>query len=369
MQSYESSVPSLSYRDMSNQILTIGIDSKATKYRKRSSIVFDRSSLNYGEVALPKYRLDGSESSTKYALAEMMWYASKRLTIGLIKQFGPIWSKMTDENGRVNSNYGYQVFENNDFNSELQKLIETNECTFFIASEDNQHSRNDLVCNNTVTLSFNNDKTVLSVKVVARSIDMLYGYPYDMFAAQVFASYVIKTLLEREAIEVEPIIDKIQFDIENVHIYKEHINDQSLATLEMTDFSTYKVIELTDHLWEDLHKRLNGSYSADSRSVQAFRNIFSKLFYEKKLYQKSGISRGDFNVVRFDSMYEIGQYFRVDEQFDRRQMKRVHTILEYLKQDANDRKNLVVAGNKLFYITRQARVAQADIYEVSIHEF
>lgn len=369
MQTYESKIPCLSYEDMARRILTVGYDSKTTKFRHRASIVFDRSSLHFREIALPKYRLDGSESSEKYALAELMWYASKRLSIGLIRKFGPIWEKMTDDKGKVNSNYGHQVFNNNDYKTKLAELLETGRCVFYIASEDNQHSRTDLVCNNAVELSFNEDKTVLSVRVVARSIDMLYGYPYDLFAAQAFASFVLRQLTKERCLEKDPIIDKVQFDIENVHIYNDHISDESLAKLEMTDFATYKVIEMTEFVWNDLHSRLNAHYSAGSESVKTFRNTFSRVFYEKKLYQNIKDQSANFDVVRFDSMYEIDQYFRTGEQFSKPHLKRVRTVLDHLKQDTYDRKNLIFADGTIYYLTRRYRNLQSDIYEVTKHAF
>lgn len=369
MQTYESKIPCLSYEDMTRRILTVGYDSKTTKFRHRASIVFDRSSLHFREIALPKYRLDGSESSEKYALAELMWYASKRLSIGLIRKFGPIWEKMTDDKGKVNSNYGHQVFNNNDYESKLAELLETGRCVFYIVSDDNQHSRTDLVCNNAVELVFNEDKTVLSIRVVARSIDMLYGYPYDLFAAQAFASFVLRQLTKEGRLVKDPIIDKVQFDIENVHIYNEHIKEDSLARLETTDFSTYKVIDMNDYIWEDLFKRLNVSYGVDSRSVQSFRNTFSKLFYEKKLYQNIKDQATHFDVVRFDSMHEIDQYFRVSEKLSKSHLKRVRTVLDHLKQDAYDRKNLIFVDGTIYYLTRRYRNLQSDIYEVTKHAF
>ena len=45
--------------------------------------------------------------SKKYLAAELEWYKSGDLNIEKIKKYSSMWSKICDENGNINSNYGY----------------------------------------------------------------------------------------------------------------------------------------------------------------------------------------------------------------------------------------------------------------------
>lgn len=182
------------------------------------------------QLVLPISRA-GKESSMKYAIAEAFWYRSKRQSIELIEPFGSIWNSMTDKHGLVNSNYGYQICHNQNVDAKIEKLYLSGVCSFDILSLDNVEAEHDVPCNNRIICLFDKRHGRLDIRVFARSIDMIYGLPYDMFAAQGFGAMIIEKLrklnIKRHdrGDETGPqmqncMLRYVTFDIVNAHIYK-----------------------------------------------------------------------------------------------------------------------------------------------------
>lgn len=72
-----------------------------------------------GLLVFPEKRM-GLTTYTSYALAEAAWYMSRDRKVDWISDYGPIWKDMVDNNGLVNSNYGYQLYNNNDLTRKLE---------------------------------------------------------------------------------------------------------------------------------------------------------------------------------------------------------------------------------------------------------
>lgn len=354
-----------SYKSTCLDVVDLGHESNITKYLLNRSVVLDRQNLKYHEIALPMFRANCMKSSLKYALAETYWYASKRLDTELIAKFGPIWKKMEDAEGLINSNYGYQIFNNQDYLEKLEELIETNQTTFFIASQENQFSRSDLVCNNAVRVVLSKDQTNLHIEVRARSIDLMYGYPYDVFAAQVFGSIVIRDLLESKKLDLEPSFSHVRFDIENVHIYNKDLDQLDRVQLEMLDDESMIVYDLKKEVIDRLRSE---DYSkSDLSVVEDFRDSEFENHSVTKLSQSKDHGYSDFLIYLAETYRDIEKSISRHVEVEDQLRERIREIIGRLDEDRYDRKNLIVKDNVLIYVHLLNDEDKYKQYEVSIY--
>jgi len=125
--------------------------------------------------------------SEKYAESEWLWYISGDRSVerlGAIHgKIPPIWLRMADENGNVNSNYGWQWKRNN----QLYKVIamlennpNTRQATISIydGKEIENYSK-DTPCTYAVQFTILDNKLCMSV--LMRSNDLWYGFCNDQY--------------------------------------------------------------------------------------------------------------------------------------------------------------------------------------------
>mgnify|MGYP002697713957 FL=1 len=123
----------------------------------------------------------------KYAAAEWAWYLSADPKISKLGELNgsipPIWKKMADKNGEVNSNYGYQWERNNQIDRVVQKLrfdTDTRQAAITIYDGKEWTSyQTDTPCTYAVQFSIVNDKLCMSVYM--RSNDLWYGFCNDQY--------------------------------------------------------------------------------------------------------------------------------------------------------------------------------------------
>lgn len=348
---------SKSYKTLANNIIDYGMQSRMTQFLKHESIELDVSHLDDRMVCLPRYRATGKVSSIKYAIAETIWYASRQRQTSLIAKFGPIWKQMEDSNGLVNSNYGYQIFNNQDFEEKSAELIRKKKVRFLIASDENQHSRTDLVCNNAVDI-YLDDENQLSVRVVARSIDLIFGYPYDMFAAQLFVRYLQRYLMNK--LNISTSFKNLRFDIENVHIYKRNIS----SIQEIKDFNDTEFIVIDSEEIFSAIEKLDFE-TLDVSDVVAIRETLAQ---KAKIVDLRAMNERSNEIRRFiyrDTKPLLLQHrlFGKDVEYSR-SIDRFNQVIEYLREDKFDRKNLIKYEDSLLYVTRIKHELFADEYEV-----
>ena len=125
--------------------------------------------------------------SEKYAESEWLWYLSGDRSVerlGAIHgKIPPIWLRMADENGNVNSNYGWQWKRNN----QLYKVIamlennpNTRQATISIYDgKEIQNYSKDTPCTYAVQFTILDNKLCMSV--LMRSNDLWYGFCNDQY--------------------------------------------------------------------------------------------------------------------------------------------------------------------------------------------
>ena len=125
----------------------------------------------------------------EYADAEWRWYLSGDRNISklgdLYGKVPPIWTRMADKDGNVNSNYGWQWKRNNQLDNVIA-MLESNPDTrqaaisIYDAKEINDgHYQNDTPCTYAVQFTILNNK--LNMAVVMRSNDLWFGFCNDQY--------------------------------------------------------------------------------------------------------------------------------------------------------------------------------------------
>ena len=125
--------------------------------------------------------------SHEYAEAEWQWYLSGDPNIIKLGQiYGkipPIWERMADSDGNVNSNYGYQWQRNNQIDYVIAKLKDNPDTrhaaiSIYDCKEYDKYSK-DTPCTYAVQFTIINNKLCMSVYM--RSNDIWYGFCNDQY--------------------------------------------------------------------------------------------------------------------------------------------------------------------------------------------
>ena len=125
----------------------------------------------------------------EYADAEWQWYLSGDRNINklgdIYGKIPPIWKRMADKDGNVNSNYGWQWKRNEQLDNVIA-MLESNPDTrqaaisIYDAKEINDgHYHNDTPCTYAVQFTILNNK--LNMAVVMRSNDLWFGFCNDQY--------------------------------------------------------------------------------------------------------------------------------------------------------------------------------------------
>ena len=164
-----------------------------------------------------------------YAEAEWQWYLSGDRNIKklgeLYGKVPEIWKRMADENGNVNSNYGWQWQRDNQLDNVIA-MLKTNPRTrqaaisIYDAKEINYgHYTHDTPC--TYAVQFTIQAQHLNMCVTMRSNDLWYGFCNDQ--------YCFSKLQELVATETGLLIGSYYHFAHNLHLYDniiEKINDR-----------------------------------------------------------------------------------------------------------------------------------------------
>ena len=125
----------------------------------------------------------------EYADSEWQWYLSGDRNINklgdIYGKIPPIWKRMADKDGNVNSNYGWQWKRNEQLDNVIA-MLESNPDTrqaaisIYDAKEINDgHYQNDTPCTYAVQFTILNNK--LNMAVVMRSNDLWFGFCNDQY--------------------------------------------------------------------------------------------------------------------------------------------------------------------------------------------
>ena len=159
-----------------------------------------------------------------YVQRELEWYYSQSLCVNDIPGGAPaIWASVADNDGMINSNYGWCIFSKDNYNqydhvlNELKDFSESRRAVMIYTRPNmwydyNHNSRSDFMCTNAVQYLVRNGR--LETIVQMRSNDVVFGYKND-FAWQ---NHVRNKLAND--LSVEP--GNIHWNVGSLHVYERH---------------------------------------------------------------------------------------------------------------------------------------------------
>lgn len=183
------------------------------------------------------------EPNYDYAAREIEWYKSQSLFVDDIPGKTPkIWNDCADMNGKINSNYGWCIWSNengNQFRNCVQTLLKDPHSRQAVmiynrpsmqedATKDGKH---DFMCTYAVQC-FLNDKVDDSIPgelrpyyeltyiVYMRSNDAVFGYDNDILWHRYVQEQLANTLSEQMAYDVCP--GNIEWNAASLHVYENH---------------------------------------------------------------------------------------------------------------------------------------------------
>ena len=163
-----------------------------------------------------------------YIRREIDWYLKQSLYVKDLEDAPTIWKEVADDEGKIHSNYGYLIFNRENYHQykyALNALVEnqnTKRATMIytrpsIIHEQRANGMRDMICTNAVSYYIQNRQ--LHVVVQMRSNDAVFGYKND-YAWQKYVQDVMIADLASKGIFVDP--GMIIWQVQNLHIYKRH---------------------------------------------------------------------------------------------------------------------------------------------------
>ena len=161
-----------------------------------------------------------------YVDRELAWYKSKSLSVYDIPAPVPeIWKQVADENGYINSNYGWCIWSDENYDQyyrvyqELQANPNSRRAVMIYTRptmhlDYNFNGMSDFMCTNAVQYMIRDDELIAVVQM--RSNDVVFGYRND-FAWQ---DHVVKLLGSALGINKTKII----WHVGNLHVYERHFD-------------------------------------------------------------------------------------------------------------------------------------------------
>lgn len=163
----------------------------------------------------------------EYIQRELDWYKSMSLYVDDIPGITPaIWKQVASTEGKINSNYGWAIYsEDNGLQylnvlDELTKNPNSRRAVMIYTrptmwTDYNHNGMSDFMCTNAVQYMIRDGQLVAVVQM--RSNDVVFGYRND-YAWQ---KYVADMLTSDLGLDIEP---KIIWNVGNLHVYERHFD-------------------------------------------------------------------------------------------------------------------------------------------------
>lgn len=167
----------------------------------------------------------------KYIERELQWYLSQSLNVNDIPGETPaVWKMVATPDGRINSNYGWCIFSDENFNQYQNVLNELKENPFSrraqmiytrpsMWKDYNKDGMSDFICTTAVSVYIRENKLYYIVN--QRSCDVIYGYKNDVM----WHRYVFDKLL-KDLKETYPDLEQgdLIYQVNSLHVYQRHFD-------------------------------------------------------------------------------------------------------------------------------------------------
>jgi len=211
----------LKVRDIRNQIVTDFL---------QGDWVIDRTGAKTVEVIGATFIADEDyvirKPAYEYIKRELRWYEMQSLYVDDIPGETPqIWKDISSEEGKINSNYGWCIYSDENGNQyqkvkqELKSNPNSRRATMIynrpsMHTDFNKNGMNDFMCTYANTFYIRNNRLVSHY--IMRSNDAVFGYNNDY----AWAKHVQERLANDLGVEVGELI----WTASNFHVYERHFN-------------------------------------------------------------------------------------------------------------------------------------------------
>jgi thymidylate synthase len=204
------------FENLYDYILNNGNEKENTKFINNACILIKNPEENLIKTKWRKWSLE-------YAEFEWQWYKSGNRSISEIGKKAKIWNTISDENGLVNSNYGYQWSRNNQIDYAIEELLKNENsrrsCITIYDAKENLIFKKDTPC--TLNICFNIYDNKLNMSVIMRSNDLVFGFCNDQYCFSLLQQEVLKKLNDKNNKYLLGSYSHIALDL---HIYNRHFN-------------------------------------------------------------------------------------------------------------------------------------------------
>ena len=174
------------------------------------------------------------EPNYDYAKREIEWYESQSLYVKDIPGDVPkIWQACADKDGKINSNYGWCIFSNENgsqYDHCLNRLLDDNHtreaCMIYtrpsMQVDCNSNGMHDFMCTYSTQVFLNevsDNKYKLDYTVFQRSCDACFGYNND----NLWHRHVMNKLVdELKRYDRDVILGDMTYNCGSLHVYERH---------------------------------------------------------------------------------------------------------------------------------------------------
>ena len=164
-----------------------------------------------------------------YANRELLWYKSMSLNVNDIPEGAPtIWKQVADKDGFINSNYGWAIWSQDNYNQyqcclqELKNNQDTRRAIMIYTRpsmqiEYNKNGMSDFYCTNNVSCFIRKNKLIYIIN--QRSCDIIYGAKNDIFWHKHVHNCLLNDLKETYPyLEIGDMIHQVG----SLHCYERH---------------------------------------------------------------------------------------------------------------------------------------------------
>jgi thymidylate synthase/deoxycytidylate deaminase len=190
--------------------------------------------------------------SVKYFAAEMMWYLSGTNQAEFIESFASTWGPIKNDDGTVNSAYGFKIFGGPNETSDLKinqfakvvKILkedpDSRRAIIHIKDSSDTLETKDVPC--TLSLQFLIRENRLHMITNMRSNDLMWGFCYDLPAFTIFQEIL--------AGELGVEIGNYYHNAGSLHVYSRHYNlmKKCIKSFETCESETLEMNPICDSL-------------------------------------------------------------------------------------------------------------------------
>jgi thymidylate synthase len=232
---------------MINSTTVHNIRQEFVRLLDKQEFVIDKSGVKTLEIVngnfIANHELIFGAVNHDYVQRELDWYKSESLCVDDIPGGAPqIWKQVADENGLINSNYGWCIFshKNNDqfyhVATELEDRPDSRRAIMIYTrptmwGDHNKNGRSDFMCTNAVQYVIRQNKVHAIVQM--RSNDVVFGYRNDYAWQSYVLDELISELAQRSKFYQR---GNIYWNAGSLHIYERHfyLVDHYSKTRELT---------------------------------------------------------------------------------------------------------------------------------------